>query len=63
MTPIIAVAALLTLSACGGFPIALQVVAGLASASTLLKNEANCSLADISACTLPRLTLPVIRAP
>lgn len=41
------------------FSAALMAVGAAASLSTLLKNEANCSLADTSSCTFPRIGLPV----
>jgi hypothetical protein len=54
--------ALLSLGGCGvgAIPVVLQVLAGAASGSTLLKNEFNCSLADTSQCTMPTIGLPVV---
>ncbi len=52
---------LLPICGCAGVPIALQVMAGLASASTLAKNEANCSLVELDKCTLPRIAVPGLK--
>lgn len=51
-------AAPLLLGGCvgGAAAILLQVGAGLASGSTLLKNEFNCSLASMDSCVMPRFT-------
>lgn len=43
--------------------ILLGVLAGLASGSTLAKNEFNCSLAALAECTAPHLVLPGMVAP
>ena len=47
----------LALGGCSG-ALVLQVLGGLAATSTLLKNEANCSLAAVADCTLPHLVAP-----
>lgn len=55
MIRIVAVAFLLALGGCAP---AIMALGAAASLSTLLKNEANCSLADVASCTLPRLAAP-----
>lgn len=51
------------LGGCGAVPALIQAGAALASASTLLKNEANCSLVAISDCTMPHLGAAVPTPP
>lgn len=48
---------LMSLGGCAAAVVGISVAAGV---STLLKNEANCSLVDVSACTLPHIRLPVV---
>ena len=62
----LALSVALALGACGtvvGVPVALQVLSGLAAASTIAKNEANCSLVDLAACTWPHFSAPAVVAP
>ena len=54
---VVAAALLLSLNGCA---LILPILAGLASGSTLLKNEANCSLVDLASCSMPHLTAPEI---
>jgi hypothetical protein len=62
MLPLIrAIVLMLPLCGCAGVPVALQVIAGLASASTLAKNEANCSLVELDKCTWPHIFAPVLK--
>lgn len=53
-----AVAVLLVgLNGCA-LPLAAEVISVVAGASTLLKNEANCSVVAIGDCTLPHIRVP-----